>query len=340
MKYPDQHLLVAYNCQMKYLRRNNPLLKEEGNDISQKIKDDVEPNVPTSEMLTELMHLFEQEEGVHFENSRSVLGFDRFRQISGEELNGTNRYVLNPLAGRIGIDFMVQDFGKPGWQPESFGGENAALFRHDIFVYGDGPIFTIIFHRVGGSSCKTIFMNAVDKCYRDRGMHLEMNPTFSENDRIDEDQIDISELNLVTISSVPRNDIADTEKKGNKIEKVKESEMSLYLQSAKYSPLKTKLMDFKKKFLGEPDPEKAIASFKEEMGDGLKDNDYSDAYLRVYIGAEKKLRTISLTDFLDLALSRDVTSDLHYNKDGRPTPESLLAAADKYYQDLSLEAKK
>jgi hypothetical protein len=340
MKDPDQHLLVAYNCQMKYLRRNNPILKEKGNDLSQKIKDDVEPNISTCEMLNELMSLFEKEDGVHFQKSRSVLGFESYRQISGEHFNGIDRYVLNPLAGRTGMDFMVQDFGKSGWQPESFGGENAALFRHDVFVYGDGPIFTIIFHRIGNSSCKTVFMNAVDKCYRNKGIHLEMNPTFSENDRIDEGQIDISELNLVTTSSVPRNDIADTEKKGNKIEKVKESEMSLYLQSAKYSPLKRKLMDFKKKFLGKPDPERAIASFKEEVGNGLKDNDYSDAYLRVYIGAEKKLRTISLTDFLDLALSRDVTSDLCYREDGRPTPESLLAAADNYYHDLALGAKK
>jgi hypothetical protein len=263
-----------------------------------------------------------------------------YEEISGEEFNGIKRYVLNPLAGRIGIDFMVQDFGKPEWQPESFGGDNAALFRHDIFVYGDGPIFTVIFHRVGSSSCKTIFMNAVDKCYRDRGIHLEMDPTFSENDRIDENQINISELNLVTIASVPRDDIADTEKKGNKIEKVKESEMSLYLQSAKYSPLKEKLMKFKKKFLGKPDPEKAITSFKKEMDVELMNNDYSDAYLRVYIGAEKKLRTISLTDFLDLALSRDVTSSLNYSKDGRPTPESLLTAANTYFEDLLLETQK
>jgi hypothetical protein len=345
MSYKTPHFLVAYICQMKYMGRLCPAKDKSSPFYDQKlahaIDDGEQPNIGIEKILKALLSAAREENGVRFSDSDQVLSFASFRFENMAVLDdGTQKLSLEPAAGAVNRDFVFVDLSNPDIPPEICSGGKAALFSHDVFFYQKGLKFIAIFHKVGASACKTVFMNAVNKVFRDKSMRLDMNIIYDEKDFVPESKITPICLDLIRTVTSSRIDVADQLSKGSKTTKRRDRDLRLYFDGGMNNPFRQILRKFRL-LRGQRDIAEITQSAIDEIRAALPENDqngdFTDVKVTALIGETRRARIVDLEEFLEMVGEREITNALSYGPDGRAEPNSLAREADEYYRVL--EAK-
>lgn len=284
------HTLTAYHIVFSYMKRNNPLKEE----LSEAIKNDEKPQISIEEVLQEMVQITNDGNYDELSIGSRIIVLENLDNVELTKFDFTRIYIV-PKSGRRDIQTSMIRV-KNGRKNYNFGNDWASTYPNNIFFYEKDDEFYCVFHRHGGSGCKTILLSVLNNILKKKGIKVEMNwmPPFAEKENAD---YDIDGISLIYEEEIP-SDIADVPDK--KKRKIKIKELTLNLKQGNL-----KIRDILKRYrLKEITKEEAFSEIsKEERADG-----YNNAMVIVNVGKTRK--KVSWDDLEGLIDGFDITDKM------------------------------
>lgn len=314
------HTLTAYKCYFKFMERNNPLKDE----FSEAIKNEEAPDLSVEDFFAE--YISKGHKFLYGENVDRVVRLKRIESV--EQKSFFTRIHLVPRTGKQGIDITLintKDLEKDDY---NFGDDWSATYSHNIFAYQPKPErnshFILMFHRVGGSGCKSVIFETANKVLKERGIRLNMEWVIPYNNQSNAN-IDVvpRKVNLLFQKDNNSPDPAD-HVRARKEKKVTIKELSLNLNATENSIIAT---IFKNLSLKTITKEEAFASIQSETSP-----EFNTAKVAVKIGKTEKM--VSWDDFENLFDGFDITEKINRIKGFKGFVEALKECSDEYYMSM------
>lgn len=310
------HTLTAYDLRFKYLERNNPLKEE----LKEKIKNNETPQYELDAFFADFIS------GIKDKNIAKSSG--KIITISGIEekhkVSNKLRYYIRPNAGKRGIPTKVINVENKNGKEYTFNEKWASTYPHNIFFYQIAGNYYAVFHRYGGSGCKTIFLDAANEILKSIGMKmiLDWKPSVSKNENTSE--IFPKSIKLKFEKEINSEDIADhfSGKRKKKVMTVKE--LILDLRAKDNNAVRETLQNWRLQKLTK---ESAFKAIQQETSD-----DYNDASITVKMGSTSKV--VKWDDFENLFGGYDITEQLSQLKDTQSFIDALKSCSDDYIKAL------
>lgn len=310
------HTLTAYDLRFKYLERNNPLRDE----LKDKIKNKVEPDYDLDYFFRDFI------EGIKDKSiakkSGKILIFTGIEELINSDL--FIRYYIRPNSGKRGVPTKIVSVDNSNAKEYIFNEKWASTYAHNILLYEIKGNYYAIFHRYGGSGCKTIFLEAANEILKAKGlkMILDWKPSVSKTDK--NTDVFPKSIKLKFEKDVSSEDIADyvSGKRKSKVMTVKE--LTLDLRAKDNSFVRETLQNWRLKKLTK---ESAFKAIQQETSD-----EYNDASITVKMGSTSKV--VKWDDFENLFGGYDITEELRNMKDSHAFEDALKKCADDYIYAL------
>jgi|GEM_PF-250073 len=316
----DIHTLTAYKCYFKYMERNNPLKDE----LSEAIKNEEAPNLSVEDFFAE--YISKGNKFLYGENVDRVVRLNRIESI--EQKSNFSRIHVVPRTGKQGIEITLINTKVLEKEDVNFGDDWSATYPHNIFAYQPKPEkgsqFTLMFHRVGGSGCKSVFLETANKVLKEKGIRINMEwvipYTNQSNANVD---VVPRKVNLLFQKDNNSPDPAD-HVRGKKEKKVTIKELSLNLTAKENSKIATIFRNMSLKTITK---EEAFATIQSETSP-----EFNAAKVAVRIGKTEKM--VSWDDFENLFDGFDITEKLNRMKGFKGFVEALKECSDEYYLSM------
>lgn len=310
------HTLTAYDLRFKYLERNNPLKDE----LKDKIKNKEEPNYDLDIFFRDFIEGIKDKNIA--KNSGKILIFTGIEELIKKDSD--TRYYIRPNSGKRGVPTKIVSVDNSNEKEYAFNKNWASTYAHNILVYEIDGNYYAVFHRHGGSGCKTIFLEASNEILKAIGlkMILDWKPSVSKTDKVTD--ILPKNIKLKFEKDVSSEDIADhvSGKRKRKVLTVKE--LTLDLRAKDNSLVREIIQNWKLKKLTK---ESAFKAIQQETSD-----EYNEASITVKIGSTNKV--VKWDDFENLFGGYDITEELRNMKDSHAFEDALKKCADDYIHAL------
>ena len=298
------HTLTAYHLHFSYMKRNNPLKDE----LVETIKNGDTPNLSLDDLLNLFCYTSNNGQFDLLSNGGKIILLDSV--WSKESINGHERIYIAPHCGKRDVPTQMIKL-KDNLEKQNFGPEWASTYMFNIFLYCIDGEYYAVFHRFGGSGCKTVFYHVLNQILKQKGIKMEMNwmpPTNIKSEK--ETEYEISKISLIC-EEQNSSDVADDLIMKKKKKSVFKKKLTLNLNSG-YMNLKNILHKY---LIKEISSEDAMSAIKND----IKDDEYNNAALYIKIGKMEK--RVSWTDFEGLI-------------DGFDISDKIVAAGENYLDEL------
>lgn len=222
---------------------------------------------------------------------------------SGEKIilnNGVERIHITPDSGRRGRPTKMYSLEEDNREPYKFNSNWASTYQNNVFLYRfpNNKIYCI-FHRVGNSGCKTIFMKLCNELLKPEGIIMDMLLIPPRSKRERNQTFEITKLKVIYREKTNSPDLADKLEKRKRKERVAK-ELCLDLRSSHNLGIKEIISGFKNRLCPK---EKILERINPMLGD-----DYSEVFVKVSFGGS--IRTIAWDDIENLFAGFDITDQL------------------------------
>ena len=216
--------------------------------------------------------------------------------------NGVERIHITPDSGRRGRPTKMYSI-EDNREPYTFGATWASTYSNNVFLYHfpNDKIYCV-FHRVGHSGCKTIFMSLCNELLKSKGIIMDMMwiPPHSKKEK--RESFDINGIRLICREKSESSDIVD------KLSKRRRKELM--------SSFKNRLCS-KQEILEKINP--------------ILNDDYNEVLVRVSFGGVT--RTVPWDDIENIFSGFDVTDEV--KNTGADVLNKLTECSDKYICELN-----
>lgn len=310
---PKIETLTAYECNFRYLLRNNPLIEECREDI----KNGKDPEYCFSDFLNDY-RLYVNKLAIGEESDRAI--FLSENNIVERKNVGVKSWYLVPQAGKQGKSITV--INKDG-KVDAYGPDSAALYDHHMFVYENRKAIYVIFHRQNGSGCKSVFLETANKALKPKGIKLEMSLVVPMMDLTE--QALPTRIVLQFCKQNKSSDIADNLDVSRKKQTIRDLGINLeVIENKKILKIVRELQ------IGKIRQEQAFALIKKEIND---ETEYNDAEVKLRIG--RRYKTVPWNEFEYIMGYYDISDSLHKAlKETNNFTGELTKLADKYYAEI------
>ena len=314
--------LTAYRLEFSYLKRNNPL--------KDTLKDKLDESVDYSldKFVSELAKKSTKDYDFSKETGRLLVLFpedvEQPKAISSHKI----RYFFKPSFGKRNLPTTMIP-PSAAERTVTFPPNWTSTTKANVFLYNIDQTYYAVFHRFGGSGCKTVFLSTANAVLKEEGLKLEM--TWLPFGRDDEDleSAEPAAISLIYKKQVSSSDIADHLNGASpKKRLIKVKELNLNLNFPEYNSIRNFLHRFQAKEISK---NATLDGIKESVGDGQ----YNDATVTLRMGRFR--RRVRWDDFEQLFNGYDITEEMK-------GPESLFFdrlkdCSDKFI-DLVVEKQK
>lgn len=311
--------LSAYRCTFSYLQRNNPLKEK----LREKIKADVPPEYTFENFIDDFCQWSSSLSKGKVTEKAIMLPKENIHLLSDEE--SVKKWRIVPYAGKQGKPFRIVKTSNG--KKYDFGPDSAALYEHNKFVYQNGNLATLIFHRQSGSGCKSVFLEVANTMLRQKGIKLNMELYLP---LVSPDALDVvpTKIQLQFVRNVTSTDNGENTRKRKQREVVKE--LGLNLGSYENSAIKNILRDVQ---IGKVDRTVAFATIKGTLQDS---EDYNDA--KIFFRVGKRTCPVQWNEFDSIMGIYDITDQLHQKfKLSGDFIASLTKISNEYYERIMEE---
>ncbi|MGD9604641.1 MAG: hypothetical protein AB7V00_00630 [Bacilli bacterium] len=176
----------------------------------------------------------------------------------------------------------------------------ASTYAHNILIYQIENSFFAVFHRFGGSGCKTVFLEAANEILKSKGlkMMLDWKPSVSKSNN--NTDVFPKSIKLKFEKDISSEDIADHVSGKRKTRVMTVKELTLDLRAKDNNIVRETLQNWRLKKLTK---ESAFKAIQKETSD-----EYNDASITVKLGSTSKV--VKWDDFENLFGGYDITEEL------------------------------
>ena len=237
--------------------------------------------------------------------------------------NGVERIHITPDSGRRGRPTKMYSIKENNRGPYTFGDNWASTYSNNVFLYHfpNDKIYCV-FHRVGHSGCKTIFMSLCNELLKSKGIIMDMMwiPPHSKKEK--REPFDINGIRLICREKSESSDIVDKLSKRRRKERVVK-DLRINLKSTHNSKIKEIISSLKNRLCSKQE-------ILEKINPILND-DYNEVLVRVSFGGVT--RTVAWDDIENIFSGFDVTDEV--KNTGADFLNKLTECSDKYICELN-----
>lgn len=304
--------LTAYHCKFSYLRRNNPLIEEQ--------REDINLGEPPEFSFKDFISLY-CEKAVDIlvgKNTDRAISLPK-DSITTRPLDGINSWYISPMAGKQGQPMTVVK-GTTG-KRYSFGDDSAALYNYHIFIYEDADSVIAVFHRQNNSGCKSVFLETANSILKAKGLKMEMTLIIPLSDKAD--NVTATKVTLQYVELNASSDLVDNLRKKKKIIR----DIGLNLEAHENSVFAGIIRNMQ---LGKISKKGAFAQIKANVKNA---EEFNDAEVKFKVG--RRTKKLPWNEFEHIVGVHDISEDLHAAyKRSNNFIEELTKFSDKYYNDI------
>ena len=235
--------------------------------------------------------------------------------------NGFKRTMITPNSGRRDQNTIMYNISSENTQKQNYDDNWVATHpRNIIFYEKDGKTYAI-FHRVGGSGCKSVFKQAANELLREEGLALQMDLMLSESGS--ENYLQYAPDSIILIKQESTNhstDLADQLVEKKKYKKTTSKKLVLNLGYGFNKTLGDALSKYRFK---QQTKEETITIIKDSINDF---DDYTDMKVELRIGNAKRI--VDWNDIEKIVDGYDITETL--KEMGGNSKKNLLNCSDNY----------
>lgn len=306
--------LTAYKCKFSYLKRNNPLIEKQREEI----KAGKEPDYSFSNFIT-TYQAFTRGLAIGENSDRAIILSSE--KITEKNKEGLKIWHLVPSAGKQGKPVTV--IKRTSGEKYTFDSDSAALYEYHIFIYENDSGLYAIFHRQNGSGCKSVFLETANKALKPDGLKLEMDLVFPMSDG--KNDVTATKITLQYTKPYISSDIADNLRSTQKKHIIRDLGLNLEANDNK-----TILGIIKRMQSGKISRPEAFALIKAELKDSV---DYNDAEVNIRVG--KSSKKVKWDEFESIMGTHDITIALHDACNiSNDFIGELTKLAYEYYEDI------
>lgn len=310
------HTLTAYKISFDYIRRNNPLKES----LSESISAGESPSISIGEVLHLLIEKTSANDFELLSNNGKVI---LLNDILAENCFGESgkRLRIEPYAGKRDIPTRMVNLSDKEKKVYDFGREWSSTYRHYVFIYIIADQCYAVFHRKGGSGCKTIFNAAINQLLRSSGIKMEMAWIPPADSNLEDAMCSYEKVTFLYEEGKTSDEADDLHRK---TKKVIVKELTLNLRNERFPSVSRLLKRYQLKEIGKTD---ALTSLVREAGAFSECN---NAKITVKLG--KSRRIIEWDDFENLISGYDITDKV--SGYGEAFVSSLTACSDEFILSL------
>lgn len=313
------HTLTAYQVRFVVRRGSDE-------DTKEKLKSIKEDDVNLGFSIEKLLNLF-------IENYRNNdLGSDLTHIIKIENPgtqtlldNGFKRTFVSPDSGRKDIKTIMYDTSGADMNKRLFEENWVATHPKNIFFYEKDDKIYAVFHRVGGSGCKSIFKDYANELLKEDGISIALDLMLGKVPQEMNLRFVPESIILEKTESVKSSDLSDQiSSKTKKRTKVVSKKLVFNLGYGLHNPISDAFINFKQ---GIHTKDEVYRIIDETMN---ADNEYDTLKVEFRIGNVKRI--VSWDKIEDIIDGYDITEELK-NGDGS-FAERLTNCSDNYIFDV------
>lgn len=237
--------------------------------------------------------------------------------------NGIERIHITPDSGRRGRPTKMYSTEEDNREPYTFGVNWTPTNSNNVFLYHfpNDKIYCV-FHRVGHSGCKTIFMSLCNELLKSKGIIMDMMwiPPHSKKEK--RESFDINGIRLIYRENFESSDVADKLAKGRRKERIV-NDLRIDLKSTHNSKFKEITSSLKNRLCSKQE-------ILEKINPILND-DYNEVLVRVSFGGVT--RTVPWDDIENIFSGFDVTDEV--KNTGPDFLNKLTKCSDDYIFELN-----
>jgi hypothetical protein len=307
------------------MERNNPLKVE----LAEKIKNDENPNLSVKDFLDCYMSF--RNTPLVGEYVNRVIKLDNLASL--QKYNKVDRFHIIPKAGKQGEPITIINVNNPNRKEYNYKVDWSATYDHNIYIFSprekidclEENEFVMIFHRKGGSGCKSVFYETATKVLKQKGIKIEMDWKFPLRDSGEEQVIHMpTKINLKYEKDINSSDIADYINGKRKKRNMTVKELILDLRVKENDAIARIIRDLQMKKISKKD---ALLSIRRYTS-----SEYNSASITLRIGNTSK--KVKWEDFENLYDGFEITNKLQSLQDETTFSEALGICVNDYYCEL------